>query len=63
MVAEVPPASVGTNLPSSRNDRAFDRRSKEDAEGDRRMIGSGRRVGAFWLSASEGLLGMLEELD
>lgn len=60
MLLNALPASAGTNLPSSRNDRAFDRRSKEEAEGDRRIIGSGRLVGGFWLRASDGLVGMLE---
>ena len=50
-------------MPSSRKDRALERRRREEAEGDRRIMGSGRRVGTFWLSAREGLVGMLEELD
>jgi hypothetical protein len=63
IVAVEPPASGGVNLPSSRKDRALERRRREDAEGDRRIMGSGRRVGTFWLSAREGLVGILEELD
>jgi hypothetical protein len=36
--------SGGTKTPSWRNERIFDRRRRDDAEGDRRMIGSGRRL-------------------
>ena len=33
----------------------FDMRKSEDADGERRMIGSGRRAGAFGLCARVGL--------
>jgi hypothetical protein len=49
--------SVGTYVPLSRNDLMFDMRRRDDAEGDRRMIGSGRREGVFGLCARVGLLG------
>lgn len=32
--------SGGTNTPSPRNDRTFDMRMREEAEGERRMMGS-----------------------
>lgn len=60
MVAVESPAAAGMNLPSSRKDRALERRSSEDAEGDRRMMGSGRLPGAFGFMASDRLLGILE---
>lgn len=37
------PESGGTYSFPERNDRIFVRRSRDDAEGDRRIIGSGRR--------------------
>lgn len=45
--------SAGTNWPPSRNDLMLDMRRREEAEGDRRMMGSGRLL--FGLSASDGL--------
>jgi len=47
--------SGGVYIPPSRNDLIFDMRRSEDAEGDSRMMGSGRRVEAFGFIASEGL--------
>ena len=35
----------------------FDMRRRDDADGERRMIGSGRREAAFGLCARVGLLG------
>lgn len=49
MLAVEPLASGGMNLPSSRNDRALDMRSRDEADGERRMMGSGLLVGPFWL--------------
>lgn len=46
--------SGGVYIPPSRNDLIFDIRRSEDAEGDSRMIGSGRRVEAFGFIAREG---------
>jgi hypothetical protein len=49
-------------MPSLRKDLIFDRRSKEDAEGERRIIGSNRRpellVGVLGLAGMEGALGL-----
>lgn len=39
----------------------LDNRKSEEADGERRMIGSGRRVGAFGLSAREGLELMFDD--
>lgn len=47
----------GTYWPFSRNDLMFVMRRREEADGERRMIGSGRR--GFLCVASVGLLGML----
>lgn len=44
--------SAGMKWPPSRNDLMLDMRRREEAEGDRRMMGSGRLL--FWLSASDG---------
>ena len=52
--------SGGVYIPPSRNDLIFDMRSSDDAEGDNRMIGSGRRVEAFGFIASEGPVARLE---
>ena len=49
--------SLGTYVPLSRNDLMFDMRRRDDADGERRMIGSGRREAAFGLCARVGLLG------
>lgn len=49
--------SVGMYVPLSRNDLMFDMRRRDDADGDSRMIGSGRGGAAFGLCASVGLLG------
>lgn len=46
--------SGGVYVPPSRKDLTFDMRSSEEADGDTRMMGSGRRLG-FWLMASAGL--------
>lgn len=43
--------SAGMYEPLSRNDLIFDMRKREDAEGDRRMMGSGLRTGALGLWA------------
>jgi hypothetical protein len=43
--------SAGMYVPLSRNDLIFDIRSSEEAEGERRTIGSGLRTGAFGLWA------------
>lgn len=45
--------SDGTNSPPSRKDLIFDMRSSDEAEGDRSMMGSGRR--GFWCEARAGL--------
>ena len=42
-------------MPFSRNDLIFDMRKSEEAEGDNKMMGSGRRTGAFGFRASDGL--------
>ena len=39
-------------MPDSRKDLIFDMRRREEALGDRRMIGSGRRTGFFGLLVS-----------
>lgn len=49
--------SVGTYVPPSRNALIFDIRSSDDADGDRRMMGSGRLEAALGLCANVGLLG------
>ena len=41
--------SAGTKTPPSRNCLMFERRRSDEAEGDRRMIGSGLRPGFFRL--------------
>lgn len=38
----------------SRKDLIFDIRNNEDADGERRMIGSRRRVGFFWREETRG---------
>lgn len=43
MFMPVPVPSGGVKRPSSRKARMFVRRRREEAEGERRMIGSGRR--------------------
>jgi hypothetical protein len=50
--------SGGVYRPDSRNDLALDMRSSDEADGDKRMIGSGRRAG-FWFSTRAGLFVML----
>lgn len=47
--------SAGINAPPSRNDLMFDMRRIDDADGERSMIGSGRRAGVLRLCASDGL--------
>lgn len=47
--------SAGINAPPSRNDLIFDMRRIEDADGERSIMGSGRRAGALRLWASAGL--------
>lgn len=47
--------SAGTYAPPSRNDLIFDMRRIEDADGERSMMGSGRRAGVLRLCASAGL--------
>lgn len=37
--------SGGTNIPSPKNDLMFDMRMRDEADGERRMIGSGRELG------------------
>ena len=54
---DVADESVGTYVPPSRNALMFDIRSSDDADGDRRMMGSGRFATALGLCASVGLLG------
>ena len=49
--------SGGIYVPESRKDFTLDMRSSEDAEGERRMIGSGRRPG--FLPSREGKLVVL----
>jgi hypothetical protein len=44
--------SAGIYVPLSRKDLMFDIRRREDAEGDRRIIGSGLRTGALGLWAN-----------
>ena len=46
-------------MPDSRKDLMFDILSNEDAEGDSKMMGSGRRVVVFGFIASEGLFAIL----
>lgn len=41
--------SAGMYIPLSRKDLMFDIRRSDEAEGDKRMIGSGRRTGALGL--------------
>ncbi len=41
--------SAGTYTPPSRKDLIFDMRRSEDADGERSIIGSGRRAGALGL--------------
>jgi hypothetical protein len=52
--------SGGIYTPLSRKDLIFDIRRSDDAEGDRRMIGSGRLVVAFGFMAMAGLFARLE---
>jgi hypothetical protein len=47
--------SGGMYTPLSIKDLMFDMRRREDAEGERRMMGSGRRTGAFGLWGRVGL--------
>jgi len=47
--------SGGIYTPPSMKDLMFDIRRREDAEGERRMMGSGRRAGAFGLWGKVGL--------
>jgi len=49
--------SAGMYTPLSRNDLILAMRRMEEAEGETRMMGSGRRTGAFWFNANEGLFG------
>lgn len=63
MLAVVASVLGGMNLPSSRNERALDMRSSAEADGERRMMGSGLLDGPFWLSASAGLDPMADEDD
>lgn len=51
--------SGGVYIPLSKNDLIFVMRRRDEAEGDRRMIGSGRRLG-FEFIASAGLLVALD---
>ena len=44
-------------MPSSRNDLIFDIRIRDDADGERRMMGSGRRVDAEGAVAVPGMPG------
>lgn len=46
----------GVKWPSSRKDLMLLRRSSEEAEGERRMIGSGRREEGFDLGRRAGVL-------
>lgn len=59
MLAElVEPArleSGGMYVPASRNDLMLPMRSREEAEGDRRMMGSGRRPGFLGSETRAGL--------
>jgi len=45
--------SVGMYVPDSRKDLMLDMRRREDAEGETRMIGSGRRLAFLSREASE----------
>jgi hypothetical protein len=47
--------SGGVYIPDSRNDLMFDMRRSEDAEGESRIIGSGRRAEAFGFITRDGL--------
>ena len=48
----------GMKMPSSRKDFMFDMRSREEAEGDKRMMGcSLRRAGFFWRFETRGAWG------
>jgi len=47
--------SAGIYVPPSRKDLILVIRRSDDADGDRRIIGSGRRTGAFGLWANVGL--------
>jgi len=51
--------SAGMYMPFSRKDLMFDMRRREDAEGESRIMGSGRRTGALGLCARMGLLAIL----
>lgn len=51
--------SGGIYVPDSRNDLIFDMRRSDEADGDSRIIGSGRRVETFGFIASEGLFAIL----
>ncbi len=52
--------SGGIYIPVSRKDLMFDMRSREDADGDKSIIGSGLLAGAFRFTAKAGLLAMFE---
>jgi hypothetical protein len=46
-IVAVEPESAGEKVPCSRNCFMFDMRRREEAEGERRMIGSRRRADGF----------------
>lgn len=60
----MPLAAVGAGgayVPDSRKGLMLDMRRREEAEGERRMMGSGRRDGFFGCVGSEGgMLGVVE---
>lgn len=61
MLAVEAPMSGGMNLPSSRKDRALFMRRSDEAEGERRMMGSGRRDGPLGLRERDWLEVMADE--
>jgi hypothetical protein len=52
--------SGGIYMPDSRKDLMFDMRRSEDADGESKMMGSGRRGAALGFMESAGLLAILD---
>ena len=64
-VAPEEPASAlsgGMYVPPSRKDLMFDMRKSDEAEGERRIIGSGRRAFFFGSETSEDVLDAVEDV-
>lgn len=55
IIVESDAADAGSYLAFSRNDRAFERRMRAEAEGESSMMGWAAREG-FWFNGRDGLL-------